>query len=149
MAAARLALLRKTTRLDITDEVGLLAQSLVAGGLIPDKAASDAIHIAVASVHKMDYLVTRNLKHITNPLILDRLRKAVHESGFFLLYCAALTNCSRTMKTTDYPRIEPDEVIAEVRRIKTALAAKHNFDVKAMTRSLQEREKKEKSWLQL
>jgi hypothetical protein len=84
MAAARLALLRKATRLDITDEVGLLAQRLVAGGLIPDKAASDAIHIAVASVHKMDYLVTWNFKHIANPFIRDRLRNAVHESGFHL-----------------------------------------------------------------
>ena len=84
MAAARLALLQKTTKLEITDEVGLLAQRLVAGGLIPDKAASDAIHIAVASVHRMDYLVTWNFKHIANPFIRDRLRKAVQESGFLL-----------------------------------------------------------------
>lgn len=84
MARSRLELLHKATRLDITNEVGPLAQRLVAGGLIPDKAASDAIHIAVASVHKMDYLVTWNFKHIANPFIRDRLRKMVHESGFHL-----------------------------------------------------------------
>ena len=53
-------------------------------------------------------------------------------------------NFSKTMKTIDYPVIQPDPVITEVRRIKTALAAKHNFDVTAMIRSLQEREQKQK-----
>lgn len=48
------------------------------------------------------------------------------------------------MKTIDYPLIQPDEVITEVRRTKVALAAKHNFDVMAMVRSLQEREQNEK-----
>jgi hypothetical protein len=84
MAAIRLALLKKATQLEITDDVGLLAQKLVNGGLVPDKAASDAIHIAVASVHSMDYLVTWNFKHIANPFIRERLRKVVQESGFRL-----------------------------------------------------------------
>ena len=35
--------------------------------------------------------------------------------------------------------------MAEVRSIKTALAAKHNFDVLAMIRSLQDREQKQKN----
>jgi hypothetical protein len=34
--------------------------------------------------------------------------------------------------------------MSEVRSIKTALAAKHNFDVMAMIRSLQDREQKQK-----
>jgi hypothetical protein len=84
MAAMRLALLHKATRLEITDDVGLLAEKLVSGGLIPAKAASDAIHIAVASVHEMDYLVTWNFKHIANPFVRDRLRKMVQDAGFHL-----------------------------------------------------------------
>jgi len=84
MEQLRLALLQRATHLGITDEVGSLAQKLVASGLIPDKAASDAIHIAVASVHKMDYLVTWNFKHIANPFMRARLRKTVHEAGFHL-----------------------------------------------------------------
>ncbi len=84
MVRMRLALLEQATRLEITDEVGLLAQKLVTCGLIPTKAASDAIHIAVASVHNMDYLVTWNFKHIANPFIRNRLRKVAHEFGFEL-----------------------------------------------------------------
>jgi flagellar biosynthesis regulator FlbT len=48
------------------------------------------------------------------------------------------------MKTVDSAPLQADPVISEVRRVKTALAAKHNFDVMAMTRELQEREKKQK-----
>ena len=60
MAQCRLSLLDQVALLDITNEAGILANSLVSNGLIPQKAASDAIHIAVASVHQMDYLVTWN-----------------------------------------------------------------------------------------
>ena len=48
------------------------------------KAASDAIHIAVASVHRIDYLVTWNFKHIANPFSRERLRKVVTEAGYVL-----------------------------------------------------------------
>jgi len=48
------------------------------------------------------------------------------------------------MKTIDIPLLEADPVISEVRRVKTALAAKHSFDVMAMVRALQERAKQQK-----
>jgi len=54
MSQLRVALLEGITRLRITDAVGHLAEGLVRSGLIPDKAASDTIHIAVASVHHME-----------------------------------------------------------------------------------------------
>ena len=49
-------------------------------------------------------------------------------------------NYYKTMKKIDAPQFQTDPVLAEVRRVKTALAAKHNFDVIAMARSLQARE---------
>jgi predicted nucleic acid-binding protein len=84
MACRRLDLLKKAARLEITDDVGSLADRLVVSGLVPSKAASDAIHIAVASVHGMDYLVTWNFKHIANPFTRERLRTLVGDSGFRL-----------------------------------------------------------------
>jgi len=47
------------------------------------------------------------------------------------------------MKTIDPALPQADPIITEVRRVKTELAAKHNFDVVAMVRSLQEREQQE------
>ena len=49
------------------------------------------------------------------------------------------------MNPIDLPVPQADSVISEVRRVKTALAAKHNFDVVAMVRSLQERERNQKN----
>lgn len=48
------------------------------------------------------------------------------------------------MKTIDSPLLQADPVITEVRRIKTLLAAKHDFDVMKMVRSLQKREQEQK-----
>lgn len=42
------------------------------------------------------------------------------------------------MKTIDQPTQAVDEVIAEVRRNKLAVAEKHDFDVDSLLRSLQE-----------
>lgn len=89
MAADRLKLLQNIPLLPFPDEGLELAQSLVVSGIVPQKAASDALHIAVASVHCIDYLVTWNFKHIANPFIRDRLRLAVANAGFELpLMCS-------------------------------------------------------------
>jgi hypothetical protein len=84
MANDRLALIRDLPMLEVSDTAAALTRTLLAKGLIPTKAASDAIHIAVASVHAIDYLVTWNFRHIANPFIRNRLREVVLDSGFTL-----------------------------------------------------------------
>jgi len=71
-------------KLELTEEVGALAQNLIQAGLVPVKAASDAVHIAVASVHQMNYIVPWNFKHIANPYTRDRLRAVVADAGLHL-----------------------------------------------------------------
>lgn len=64
--AKRLSVLNRLTLLDVTDESLRLANELIKRGTLPTKAAVDAVHISVATVHKMDYLLTWNCKHIAN-----------------------------------------------------------------------------------
>jgi PIN domain len=52
--------------LDITPEAVNLAEKLIKQKAIPRQAAEDALHIAVATVSGMDYLLTWNFKHIAN-----------------------------------------------------------------------------------
>ncbi|MEO7841153.1 MAG: type II toxin-antitoxin system VapC family toxin [Anaerolineales bacterium] len=52
--------------LDISGEAVALAENLVKQRAIPEQAAEDALHIALAAVNGMDYLVTWNFKHIAN-----------------------------------------------------------------------------------
>lgn len=70
--------------MDDTNDAIALAGQLVSAGIVPAKAASDSLHIAVASIHEIDYLVTWNFKHIANPFLRDRLRNAVNQAGFEL-----------------------------------------------------------------
>jgi hypothetical protein len=70
--------------LQINQAAASLASQLVSKRMIPASAGSDAVHIAVASVHATDFLVTWNFRHIANPFLRDRLRRAVADFGAVL-----------------------------------------------------------------
>lgn len=82
MAARRLNLLEGIPLLELTDDVRAIAERLVGSQIIPVKAADDAIHIAVASVHRVDYLVTWNCKHLANPRNWRRISDCVAGFGY-------------------------------------------------------------------
>jgi hypothetical protein len=64
------AALQDTALLEINKEVIQLAVNLVQSHAVPKKAAQGALHIAIACVNGMDYLLTWNCKHIAkDPLI--------------------------------------------------------------------------------
>jgi len=67
--------------LDVTDTVEKLAARLVGSGLIPRKAAEDALHISVATVHGMQYLLTWNCKHIANAALRNNLDRILRTEG--------------------------------------------------------------------
>ena len=81
MAAERIALLRSLRILPVTKDAADLARLLVTSGLVPVIAVPDAVHIALASVHRIDFLVTWNFKHIANPHIRERLQMKINDSG--------------------------------------------------------------------
>jgi predicted nucleic acid-binding protein len=82
MAQKRLEELRRIPLLDVNQDAGDLAQRLVVEGALPTKAAVDALHIAVATVHGMDYLLTWNCKHIANAEMQSKVATVCRESGF-------------------------------------------------------------------
>lgn len=67
--------------LDITPEVGVLASGILASGIIPRKAGTDAAHIAIAAVHGMDFLVTWNCVHLANAVIAKAVAKICRQYG--------------------------------------------------------------------
>jgi hypothetical protein len=83
-ANERLALLAQIDLLDITDGAGALTKSILGSGLLPAAADRDAAHIALATVHEMDILLTWNCRHIANAAIQARLRKLADAAGFTL-----------------------------------------------------------------
>ena len=65
-AGKRLAKLSDIEILALNDQVVTLSKSLINEGGVPQKALDDALHIAVATVHGIDYLLTWNCRHIDN-----------------------------------------------------------------------------------
>ncbi len=82
MAQKRLNELQAVPLLGVNQDVGNLAQRLIDDGLLPKKAAVDALHIAVATVHGMDYLLTWNCKHIANAEMRIKVAAVCRDSGF-------------------------------------------------------------------
>ncbi len=83
--------------LEINASCKKLAEVLIEAGAVPKKFPEDALHIAVASVHAVDLIVTWNFKHINNPVIRAKIRQIVESQG---LVCPEL--CS------------PDEFLGEI-----------------------------------
>ena len=77
MAKKRLAMLSNVPLLVINERVVDLAEDLLADDIVPLKASDDAIHIACASLHEVDYLLTWNCKHIANPHNKLRIQKCL------------------------------------------------------------------------
>ncbi len=65
-AQKRLLALADIPALELLPEVETLAAALLANGAVPARARLDALHIAIASVHGMGYLLTWNFRHIAN-----------------------------------------------------------------------------------
>jgi len=81
-AAERLELLRRTTWLPIPEEAFPLRFQLLARAALPHNAVLDALHIAIAAVHEIDYLATWNCKHIANAVSLRRVYDICRRAGY-------------------------------------------------------------------
>jgi predicted nucleic acid-binding protein len=81
-AAKRLAAIQDLPLLEINEDVIQLAESLVESNAVPKKAAQDALHIAIACVNGMDYLLTWNCKHIANAKMRSKIDKVCREAGY-------------------------------------------------------------------
>ena len=82
MARQRLELVKSFAELRLTDEVNVLIKALLRRGPLPPKAARDAAHIAVATVHGMHFLLTWNCRHIANAEILGKVQKICEQRGY-------------------------------------------------------------------
>lgn len=78
----RRRLLRNLPLLEITDDTRAVARRLLEGGPLPDRAEVDALHIGVAAVHGMEYLVTWNCRHIANARMRPQIEEVIRRSGY-------------------------------------------------------------------
>jgi len=81
LAKRRLKLLENIPVLALSGEVHELAERLLAARAVPTKAAIDAVHIGVAALNHMEYLLTWNCAHIANAAVRGKIRTRAEASA--------------------------------------------------------------------
>ncbi|MCY4658696.1 MAG: DNA-binding protein [Acidobacteria bacterium] len=81
-ARARLTALEMVTHLDTSEDSASLTRRLLALGAFPPAAAADAAHVGIAAVHRVDYLLTWNLRHIAGAAARSRIERACRKAGY-------------------------------------------------------------------
>ena len=82
MARKRMELLHDVPLLDITPDVAGLAATLIKRLPLPPRAGADALHIAVAAYHGINFLLTWNCSHIANAALRPKIEKICIEQGY-------------------------------------------------------------------
>src|SRR5260370_14470267 len=80
-AADRLAVLTGIPLLEQGPDVAELPEALMRDVPLPEKAAADALHIATAAVHGIQYLLTWNCTHIANVALRPRFEAVCRAAG--------------------------------------------------------------------
>ncbi|MBW4677321.1 MAG: type II toxin-antitoxin system VapC family toxin [Desmonostoc geniculatum HA4340-LM1] len=84
IAAKRLEILNGLSLVELNQSVRSLSAQFLTRSNLPPKASDDAVHIAAATVHGLDYLLTWNCKHIANAQIQRKLAQISLEFGYQL-----------------------------------------------------------------
>lgn len=81
IAQRRLEIVRDARFLASSDRIDELATELLAHLSFPNESVADAVHIAVAAVNGLDYLLTWNFRHLANPIRRAQIQSFVADVG--------------------------------------------------------------------
>ena len=120
--------------LEMTDEVHDLAGHLMASGAVPASEPRDALHIAIAAVHGVQYLATWNFKHIANATLRGRIEAVCRDAGFEppIICTPEELRGATTM---------PDSPTDEIRAIRHELAARFDNDLSRIVEDIRRQQR--------
>ncbi len=70
--------------LQLGPEIDAIAGEIISRAILPPKAQVDALHIATAAHHRIDYLLTWNCTHIANARILPKIHGVLTDRNCFI-----------------------------------------------------------------
>ena len=79
----KLTLLTHISLLPFEMEIAEVAEVYIKEKLMPENVAGDALHLAMASFHKCDFLLTWNCRHIANANKFEHIRIVNTKLGLF------------------------------------------------------------------
>ncbi len=77
------ALLEIVPLLPIVEETAVIVEAYIAHRVMPKDPLGDALHLALASHHKCDFLLTWNCNHLANANKFDHIRRINGMLGLF------------------------------------------------------------------
>jgi predicted nucleic acid-binding protein len=80
----RLALVQGLTLLPLDPAITEIVQAYIRYQLMPRDPAGDAVHLALASFHKCDFLVTGNCRHLANANKFGHIRRVNTLLGLYV-----------------------------------------------------------------
>ena len=81
-AKERMEVLGDIALLSTTTEAEEFAQALIDGHGVPNSYPEDALHIALAVVNGVEYLVSWNFKHIVNAAVRSTIEQICRDAGY-------------------------------------------------------------------
>lgn len=81
-ASARIQWLQSVSLLAISPEAEKLSEQLIQRAALPVKAGADALHIAIAAFHGINFLLTWNCRHIANAIKRPLIERICQDCGY-------------------------------------------------------------------
>lgn len=81
-ARRRLDYLKGLPVLELNQEAKDLGKALISEGVLPRTSVEDALHVAIATVHGIDFLLTWNCRHIANAEMVKPVRGICSARGY-------------------------------------------------------------------
>lgn len=78
-----LEFLKEVSLLPISQEIFEIVQSYIQNHVMPSDPMGDALHLAIASYHKCDFLLTWNCRHLANANKLGHIKRVNSILGLF------------------------------------------------------------------
>ena len=151
-AQQRLAAVSSLTILEVSPDMDMLVEKLLDSGAVPRGSVFDAQHIAIATVHSVEYLVSWNHKHIVNENKREHINRVCQAAGFQpITICtpiALMEDIQMKEVLEKHPEFDPetytDPILEECYRIKAELSAQFKTleEFFAYVKALEEEDKR-------
>ena len=130
-AQQRIEIISRLTVLENLPEIDILVQKLLDSGAVPRNSRPDAQHIAIATVHSVEYLVSWNHKHIVNEHKREHIKQICQEAEFQPTTICTPTQLMEDIQMKEAPEKHPeydpetytDPILEECYRSKAEISA--------------------------
>ena len=132
-AARRLQMLDRIPVLPVNPDADTVADEIVSRSLMPASARIDALHLAIAALAGVQYLLTQNCKHIANAANSLASTGCSMSLAFLVCWSARQSNSLGGMRMTRNP------ILDELHAARRQILAEYNGDTAAYLRDAQAR----------